>query len=271
MLKKKSLPMVKSMLEEDTRTSARYLAPAKRTQAAGSATFRLPVTGITAHAAKAEMGRGFRRVKHEGGLNRDAEIASGLDRSNWLKQDPEKQLKWLTNIQQKSLQNRGFIPREYYVDLSEAYIHIATVYLEITSNADAKRILDELLSETQKRADEQYAERTVRLQEAKEEAARIDVAIIKGNWNKAEKALFQLKNDRDLTPSEKLDLLRVYSQIEGEDVNAVVQRYIQQIRETGKDSELLIPIAEKVVEQLKQEYDDALEYAQSKYPGLYSD
>ena len=83
--------------------------------------------------------------------------------------------------------------------------------------------------------------------------------------------MFQLKNDRDLTPSEKLDLLRVYSQIEGEDVNAVVQRYIQQIRETGKDSELLIPIAEKVVEQLKQEYDDALEYAQSKYPGLYSD
>lgn len=217
--------------------------------------------------AKEGLGRSFAREHQGNGIADQTAWAAERTTKNWLKQDPEKQLRWLANIREKRRENRGIVPRWVYEDLSDAYYHIAGVHVQIASNTLASDILDELFSETLERVSLLEEEREMAELARYETEARKEVAWCKAEWQEAVGILEKLKTKRLITGADLLTLLHTYQKMYGHESE---QAFLLELRFSANKIDTLIPMAEAVVQHLKQVLDDTLESAQEAYPGLYS-
>lgn len=217
--------------------------------------------------AKEELGRSFAR-KHQGNNIADQTAwAAEHTTKNWLKQDPEQQLRWLANIREKQRENRGIIPRWVYEDLSDAYYHIAGVNVHISSNTLADQILSELFGETLDRVSILDDERKYAELAEHEAEARKEIAWCKAEWQEATVILEKLKVNRQIVGADLITLLHVYQEMNGHESE---QAFLLELRSAANKIDKLIPMAEVVVQHLKQVLDNTLESAQEAYPGLYS-
>lgn len=217
--------------------------------------------------AKQELGRSFAREHQGNGIADQTAWAAERSINNWLKQDPEQQLRWLANIREKARENRGKVPRLLYEDLSDAYYHIAGVHVQIASNALASQILDELFSETLDRVSILDDEREQAELAEHETEARKEVAWCKAEWQEATGILETLKTKRQIVGVDLITLLHTYQEMKGHESE---QAFLLELRASTNKINTLIPMAEAVVEHLKKVFDDTLESAQEAYPGLYS-
>lgn len=185
-----------------------------------------PRYGFSQVASKEAMDRSTFRRKHQGKLGRETEFAAQDTIDKQMLQDAEKQLKWLLLVEKKTQSQRGFVPRDYYSDLSDAYYHLDGIFVQINSNTEARRILAELIAAAQSRAMIRE-DLLVRKSHHEKDAWSSDSRL------RAKRALLQFEKTGQIEKPELIELLRVYKNLMGQ---AALQEMLQEMRVNQKEA-----------------------------------
>lgn len=260
------------MLEEEKSKPVKHTRRNTSRTQSGSATFGKRAgeynTRNTQTLVKDISGRSFIRREHQGnGIAKETEWAAERSTKNWLRQDPEQQLRWLRTIEEQKRKNRGLIPTWFYEDLSDAYYHISGEHSQVVSSTVANRILDELIEETLQRVAELDTLRKREELANQEARARREVSRCKAEWQEAKRIAAELVEKRQLSGEDLILLFRAYQGMYGHDSQ---QELLLSFRNSQSKIDFLIPIATEVAIYLQEVFEDKDAAARTAYPGLGS-